>query len=247
MKCTDCGSHLKIEDAVCPYCGNKNPYFEKHREDMFRFQKDFEETKEQVLKKSSRFAGISVKVSIIAVLIALNLIVIFLTANAWDFMNSSAKRKAEKNADLHRKQLEIYENEKNYMELTHYYEENSLHGSESLNDFDVVYQVCSNYSYIYRHLVELGKKDSYYTDQRRIEYIGDSLEYIYRAMVPDECDLPECYEGAHQELLEQMKYDLKVLFMTYANISEEDVEKIPEMSQGRRTVTLEKGLGLYED
>ena len=247
MKCTNCGSQLNIEDATCSYCGNKNPYFEKHRADMFRFQKDFEETRNQVIKKSGHFAGISVKISIIAILVAVDLLLIFFAANAWSFMNTAAKRDAERKSGLHREKLEMYEAQRNYIELANYYEEHSLYGSEALEDFEAVYRVCSNYSYIYRYIVEFGKQDSYHTDEDRLKYVSDNLEYLYQEMEPGEYDLIECYEGAHGELLEQMKYDLKVLFMTYANITEEEAEKFPTMSEGRRQVALEKGLGLYED
>ena len=247
MKCSNCGSNLNIEDAKCSYCGTSNPYFEKHREDMFRFQKDYEETKEQVIKKSGRFAGISVKVATIAILIAIDVLMIFLASNIWSIMGSMERNRAERNADLHRARLETYEKERNYLELTNYYEEHSLSGSESLEDFDAVYRVCSNYSYIYQYIVELGTEDSYMTDEERIKYISDNLEYLYDSMEQKEYNLPECYQGEHGALMEQIKYDLKVMFMTYANISEEEAEEFPTMSDGRRQVAMERGLGLYED
>ena len=44
MKCSNCGSNLSVKEVKCAYCGTSNPYFEKHRADMFRFQKDYERT-----------------------------------------------------------------------------------------------------------------------------------------------------------------------------------------------------------
>ena len=137
-----------MEEAKCAYCGTINPYFKKHREDMYQFRQEYEKTKEQVIEKSSRFAGNSVKITIIAVLVAINILMIFLVGNVWGIMNSFDKMSAERNADMHRTRLETYELERNYLELTDYYEEHSLYGSDTLNDFDIVYRVCSNYSYI---------------------------------------------------------------------------------------------------
>ena len=172
---------------------------------------------------------------------------IFLVGNVWGIMNSFDKMNAERNADMHRTRLETYELERNYLELTDYYEEHSLYGSDTLSDFDIVYRVCSNYSYIYEYIVELGNEDSYLTDADRIEYICDNLGYLYDCMEKKEYDSEECFAGEHGKLLEQVKYDLKVLFMTYANISEEEADKFPTMSDGRRQVAIERGLGILEE
>lgn len=247
MKCSNCGSNLNIEDAKCSYCGTENPYFQKHRADMFRFQTDYEKTKDQVIEKSRRFAGFTVKGTVIAVLVAVDILLFFLASNAWSIMNFFDKMSAQQNADIHRAKLESYEKDRDYLELADYYEEHSLYGSEKLSDFDVVYRVCSNYSYIYEYVVDFGNEDSYLTDADRIEYISDSLGYLYDSMEKKEYDPEECYEGEHKALLEQLKYDLKVLFMTYAHITEEEAESFPTMSDGRRQVAMERGLGLYED
>ena len=247
MKCSNCGSNLQIEDSKCLYCGSVNPYFEKHREEMLRFKKDYEKTKDDVIKKSGRVAGMSVKITVIAILVALNIIILFLASNSWSIMHEIEKSKAERNADIHRMRLESYEEAFNYNGLAKYYEEYSLYGSDSLEDFDVVYRACSNYAYIYQYIVELGNPDSYLTDEQRIEYICENLDYVYDAMEPKEYDLPEWYQGKHGEVLEQMKYDLKVLIMTYANVGQEEADAFPNMSDGRRQVAMERGLGLYED
>lgn len=247
MKCSNCGSNLNIEDGKCAYCGTANPYFEKHRADMFRFRQDYEKTKKHILEKSSRFAGNSVRVTVIAILVAVDILMILLAGNVWSVMNSLEKISAERNADTHRARLEAYEAERNYIGLMDYYEEHNLYGSDSLSDFEVVYRVCSSYAYIYEYIVELGNEDSYLTDTDRIEYISDNLGYLYKYIEKDEYDPEECFEGEHGKLLEQVKYDLKVLFMAYANISEEEADLFPTMSDGRRQVALERGLGISEE
>ena len=247
MKCSNCGSSLQIEDSKCPYCGSMNPYFEKHREEMFHFKKDYEKTKEEVIKKSGKVAGMSVKITVIAILVALDILMLFLAGNSWSIMHEIEKGKAERNADIHRMRLEAYEVAFNYDGLAKYYEEYSLYGSDSLEDFDAVYRACSNYAYIYQYIVELGNPDSYMTDEERIEYICENLDYVYDTMEPKEYDLPQWYQGKHGEVLKQMKYDLKVLIMTYANVSQEEADAFPDMSDGRRQVAMERGLGLYED
>lgn len=247
MKCEHCGSMLRMEDANCSYCGNKNPHYEKHRADMFRFQRDYEKTKEQVIESSGKAAKTAVKVTVIAVLLVLDIIMVFLASNAWEISHFIEQGKAQKNVELHRQRLEDYEKAADYIGFAKYYEKYSLYGIESLEEFNAVYRVCSSYAYVYPYLVELGTPDSYMTDEKRVEYISDNLKYIYEAMEPGEYDPKEWYEGNHQAMLMQMKYDLKVLLVAYAHVEEETAERFPDLSNGRRQVAMERGLGFYED
>ena len=71
MKCQHCGNNLNIEEIFCPYCGQPNPFAVKHQEAMRRFEKDYERTKKDVLEQSTRFNRHTVRITILAVLLAL--------------------------------------------------------------------------------------------------------------------------------------------------------------------------------
>ena len=87
MKCQHCGNNLNIEDRFCPYCGQPNPFAVKHQEEMDRYEKDYQETKEDVLEQSSRFNRHTVRITIIAVLVALIAVTCFLLAKADDIVD----------------------------------------------------------------------------------------------------------------------------------------------------------------
>ena len=52
MKCQCCGGNLNIEDKFCPQCGILNPFAVKHQEEMERYEDDYRQTKEDMLKRS---------------------------------------------------------------------------------------------------------------------------------------------------------------------------------------------------
>ena len=43
-----------MEGEVCPFCHNPNPYYVKHREDMHRYEQDYQETKSDVYENSGK-------------------------------------------------------------------------------------------------------------------------------------------------------------------------------------------------
>lgn len=247
MKCKKCGASIEIENNYCPYCGTENPYFQQHRKEMSFLKEDYEKTKDQVMEKHKKIAGFSVKIAAICILVAVDLLLLILAGNMWSLMGSYEKVQAKRNLTEYRERLEKYEKERDYLLFSAFYEEKNLYGVEGFEDFETVYRVCSNYQYIYKYIIDLGKEKSYPTDEERIKYICDNLDYLYDSMVQKEYSDPEQFQGEHKALMDDLKYDLKALFITYGGITEEEAEKFPEMSYGKRQIALERGLGYDED
>lgn len=247
MKCRNCGSNLNILNNTCPYCGTANPHFRKQRENIDRYGMDYEKTKEEVVKKSRHFAGYSVRITLIAVLAFLNVLFLLLGLYSWDIQYWLQEREVEKMAGQHREALEEYERNFDYIGLYSYFNAHDLHYSDSLEDFYKVSLACSSFTYLFEDLVMLGQEGRYETDEERIEYIGNHLDTLYECLKPEDYDLPSYYEGNHGKMLERMEADVQALLITYANITQEEAESFPEMSDGRRQVAIERGLGLSED
>lgn len=54
MKCDFCGANLTIDDEVCPYCHTPNTHYVKHREDMHRYEQDYQSTKTEVYETAGK-------------------------------------------------------------------------------------------------------------------------------------------------------------------------------------------------
>jgi len=247
MKCKGCGSNLSIQDEVCGSCGLENPQYKKHREEMRRFRKEYDSTREADLRKSRHMGGVTQRVTIIAVLVTLILISWVLAANAWNIGYFIRERQVAGEWEKHGEMLHTLEESGEYFALAAYYDEHSLYQCEQLEEYNAVYQACRNYAYCYEYLMQLQNEDDYTPREDTIGYFCDSLDYLYENMVQEEYDPPEWYEGLHKATLEQITYEIRVLLMAYAKIPAEVAGQFPELSTGRRLVEIERGLGIYED
>lgn len=247
MKCEKCGASIEIENNFCPYCGAENLYYRQHRQEMASMKEDYEKIKDHVMEKHRKIAGFSVKIAVICILIAVDLLLIFLAANMWSFLNIYEEIQAKKNHVLYRQRLEEYEKERDYMGLVAFYDEKNIYGVEELEDFDAVYRACSSYRYIYGYLVDLQNEESYLSGEEKIKYICDNLDYLYEACEQQEYEKEEQFQGEHKKLMDRLQYDLEALFITYGGITKEEAQQFSELSYGRRQIALERGIGSYED
>ena len=247
MKCKHCGANIKIEVNFCPYCGGENTEYRLHRKQLFHLKNDYEQIKKRVMEENQRIASSSVKITTIAVLVALNLVLWILGANAWDIMRSYQVAVERKSIEVHREKLQEYEKNNNYGMLAAYYDEHVLYQIEELEEFRQVYQACSNFAYAYGFLLDLQNPDERYSQEENIRIVCDNLDYMYDAMLLKEYIDPKSYEGQHQVTMENLKKDVSYLLVTYGGITEEEAQRFDKMSDGQRQIALERGLELYED
>lgn len=91
MKCEFCTGNMAIEDAVCPHCGSPNPFYEAHRQDMVKYEKQFQKTKYEAIETNVRHTRKAVQVSLVAVLIALILASVIVILSMDDINESMEK------------------------------------------------------------------------------------------------------------------------------------------------------------
>ena len=248
MKCHSCGNELHMEEERCPYCGVENPYYKKHRFAMKKYREDYNEVKEDVYKKTGFFTGLTVKITIIAVLAAVNIGVLFLYKNCWSIERYIKTREIADHRDTYAKVMDELEAEGRFYELSVYYDENCLYYGDVFEEYEKVTRMCSYYMSIYRDLVMLGKgqEEVYATTEEVIARLCENIENMYKCSVQKEYDNPECFRESHKEAMEKIKEDVKCLLIAYANLTPEQAEGFEGLSNGRKQIAIEEGLGLYE-
>lgn len=247
MKCPSCGYGLHIEDEKCPHCGKENPYYKMHRADMGRYEHDFSEVKRDVYEKTGFFTGLTVKITIIAVLVALELGVLVFNYFSWDIRSAIGESRAKKNVKEYVEILDELEQSGQYMEFAEFYAQKYLYYCDEYDHYSKVQQVCRQYEYVYRGFMNLSKENDYITPQEKIVQLCENLENLYEACERKTYDKEEYFTGQHMKTMENILEDVKALLVAYGNLTEEEAEEFPNLSNARKQLALERGLGLDEN
>ena len=228
MKCKYCGADLTMEDEVCPFCHNPNPYYVKHREDMHRYEQDYQETKSDVYETAGKTSRKATQIAILAVLGGLFLGTVVLNTNIWTVERMIQRHKIRNNIDMN--QL--------------YYS-----GIDELEDYRYFRQLADDYNYIYEscmHLVDYENLDEeeyyYYTPDNSLEQIADSLKHMYDFVKKDEYSTYYEVYQAHRDWCDPILTEAEELVQAYAGVDSEVIEsgQIREMSRTKLVVLLER-------
>lgn len=248
MKCEYCGANLTIDDEVCSFCGSANPFAVKHRKEMHHFTREFNKTKAAVLRESKHQTKWAAKITLIAVMLATNLLLWFCIGNSYDIERFFGARKVNAEYLTHKKVMDEYEANRDFIALNYYYNNNNLYYSDKFEEYRAVSDTCSQYSYIYRYIMDIVTKEEteYSTYEKQVEYISDQLDYLYRASVKSTYADEKQYMPVHQECMDDAVAQIEMLIQTYLGVSDEDIAGFRDMSKARRQIIMEEGLAFYE-
>ena len=95
-------------------------------------------------------------------------------------------------------------------------------------------------------LVTEDNKDSYYSDEKRVEMLAQQIEYLYKYSKPGEYSDMTQYSQKHQEFMDAAVEQTEDLLQTYLLIPAEEMEGFRELSAARKQIMMEEGLGINE-
>lgn len=246
MKCPSCGNDLHIEDEKCPYCGKENPYYKKHRLAMKKYQKEFNDVKEDVYRKTGRLTSLQVKALAIAILLLLNMGLMILGKNAWGIHYYFEKIYVDKHNEEYLAVMEQLESEKDYFALGCYYGTVFRYGSYD-NEYYRICRMSHFYSQVYAEIMDLKNENGWNTMEGKIKYLCEDIEYMYECSVQDDYDDPMYFGERHRAAMEDIKEEVKGLLITYANLTEEEAELFATYSNGQKQLVLEKAVAGNEE
>lgn len=244
MKCKYCGNNLNIEDKFCPYCGRPNPFAQKHQEEMERYEKDYSETKKDVLEKSRRLNRKTVMITVIAVLIALIASCCFVLSRTSDIRYDMLKKAQAKEFPTHSAEIERLMDERDYLAVNAYVEENQLSYITTYEDaYSCVMNASNYYKYFYVYLMELQgiKKypDKYVlSEEEGVEHIAEFIHTVYECGVPQEYN-KESFTENNKAYVKDLTKEMETMVQGYFGLSDEDIEKMRTMSEAKIVVLLE--------
>ena len=245
MKCEHCGYNLQLEDRFCPYCGKPNPFAAQHQREMQHFSREFQETKQTVLEKSSRFNRHTVRVTILAVLIACCAVMGFLCAGADDIRYWREEKRIRAEKGTYQARIEQLMEERDYTGLCSYMDRNRLSYTQDFRAYDTVYYASTAYMRFYENLLILQSKKqdpenySYYTENDLFEEMAEKIEIMYEYREEDPY-YPEELSEEKLAYLTDMTDTVEKILIRYFHISEEEAARVSGMTDARRAVLLEE-------
>lgn len=248
MKCQHCGSNLNIEDNVCPYCGQPNPFAEKHQEAMRRFEKDYESTKRDVLEQSSRFSRHTVRITILAVMVALIAAAVILLIKADDIRWWRQERSVEANAAEHIAAINELMDERDYLALYSYFSKTNTRYSDAFREYDAVCETSYQYRRFYVSLMMLQAKEAdpenyrYYSETELLEDISNAIKRINEYMEPQTYN-EDGYTEEKMAYMEDLRDSVEAMTEGYFSLSREEAVETRGMTVARINVLLEDHYG----
>lgn len=248
MKCQHCGSNLNIEDNICPYCGQPNPFAEKHQEAMRRFEKDYESTKRDVLEQSSRFSRHTVRITILAVMVALIAAAVILLIKADDIRWWRQERSVEANAAEHIAAINELMDERDYLALYSYFSKTNTQYSDAFREYDAVCETSYQYRRFYVSLMMLQAKEAdpenyrYYSETELLEDISNAIKRINEYMEPQTYN-EDGYTEEKMAYMEDLRDSVEAMTEGYFSLSREEAVETRGMTVARINVLLEDHYG----
>ena len=244
MKCKHCGSNLNIEDKFCPFCGEPNPYATLHQKEMDKYKKDYQATKRDVLEQSSRFNRRTVKVTIIAIMVALIAAVMVLIFNVDNIRYWKEDRDIKAHSAQYKAEIDQLMDDRDYLGVIYYFTEKHIAYSSSMEEYDNVYSSSQRYRMFYEDLMILQSKKAfpdkyaYYTQSELIEGLAKDIVGIYEELKPNEYH-PERTQGEKMEYMEDLVAHMETMTAGYFGITTEEARAMRNMTTSRISVMLE--------
>ena len=232
MKCPNCGGHMGLEDAKCPYCGTPNTMALKHQSDMNHFRQEYQRTQADVIKKTSVLQRHGSWLIILVVMLVALVVGIILHVNAWDIGYSIRANNVERSFAEDKQVMDDYLAKGDYGQFLGYYDANSI---SLLRDNP--YQGVWSAAYAYTNLVEyvstirntdFSSRPEYLSST--CEYIADSLIRVYTLEERYSYDYETYFPDETSSYVDDIRERCGLIAKTYFGLTDEEVKDIPNMS-----------------
>lgn len=248
MRCKYCGGEIRLEDAFCSYCGKPNEHARRHAHEMQAFRSDYEATKRGVEHKVRRFTGVSVRVSLLALLLVGTVLLLLLGGQTWSVRRAWVEARSERHAARCMAEMDALLEAEDFLAFSAYCEANCIDPYDNaFEKYAPAERAARSFRYLYSDILRAAHPPEYYDRQRILESLADDLEYFYDAL---DMEQYEYYEGAdsgqNRAALAAMEERSALLLQSFCGIDAKEAAALREMSPARRALLLEEAMG-YEE
>lgn len=236
MKCEYCSANLSIENAFCPNCGKPNKFYEAHRADMDNYEKKFNETKEELTKKTGIFSERAVFVTTIAILIALILVEVILVIMMDDINFEIIRNRDKRNATAIAAKLGSLEESGDILGFNECYDGIYDIMADPVREYDAISDAADSYDNIIYVASKLALKDYQYdTPNDLARRANNAMSGVY-GFYEDAEERPEDtrYSQKHMAFCKEIEKQDIALISAYCDIPMETLKEFGNMTETER-------------
>ena len=241
MKCKNCDGNLTLEDVVCPYCETINEHAIEHIREMNRYKKDYEGTKQEVITTTKAYAGVTVRIMILAVLIVLTVMCGILSGETYSIKRRFTE--AFRDNDECRSQMEAYLEDRDYYALAMYCDANYIDVSDAeYEEYDSVIRAADIYMYFYDFCMKMTGTDEESRIQSYTEYMSEQIYDFYRMLNEQDYYLYVKESDAYYEDILRIEEQMQALLVTYCHLSTEEADTLQGLTKAETNLLLQEGV-----
>lgn len=245
MKCPTCGANLQIEDEKCPFCQNPNPFAVKHRQDMQRYQQEFQETKQEVERKTLHFTFVTARIAVIAALLVMILGMIYaINEGPYRIWSSRVKKDIAKNAQEYRAELGACEEAGQWRKLYAFYDVKNLDSTRDFQDYTVFHFMIFDYKSILNEMTRI--REGTVEDTAAVSSkIASHLDSFYKSagrVTYESAYYDDNYSPVHTASYERIQEELEAALYVYCHLTKEELSAFPDCSLSKKAALIETGM-----
>ena len=119
---------------------------------MEHYEREFAETQQEVLKKSREAGALAAMLVVLVIMIVLNIIAGFVSANAWQIKYDRRKQQSAKHAEEHIAAIDRMIEDKDYISIRDYYYDNDMADGETFEAYSAIVHYAGSLEDLYSTL-----------------------------------------------------------------------------------------------
>lgn len=246
MKCKYCGANLEIDTPFCPYCGKENPIAKQHREDMAKFERDYKETKKEVLTNSKKFNLRTLRITVVAVTVAAFAILILLLVFNDELSYSHYRNKAEKYSINYLDEIKTLVDGRDYLTLARLINSKNIRVSyinkTELEDYRYVMNAARDYEQLFSSVMRVAGGGNSASGMPGT--IAGEIRYIFKDIKQGR---DEDEAGRFSDYYSDVERDTILLMETCFGMDKETAESLPGLSDAKLNLAIEEALYAFEE
>lgn len=250
MKCEFCSGNMSIENERCPHCDAENPYYKAHRADMAEYARRFAATQSNVENKTNKFARRTFGITVSAVLVAINVVLILLLINMRDINYARDYNRNTKKAPKIAKEVGALEDARDYIAMSNYtYSINMKTYQNAMAEYNYVLDVANNYRRFVEKMNRIVLNDMGYLSISDVaKNINTFLESVYdvryvqyeKQKLYNSANGPDYFSEKHLNSMDEMIGNMHAMLKTYLGFDDETIASFRDMSSTQRQLLIEE-------